>query len=437
MIEIAVTKRWKRQRFSSLFTENKNKNQNCTVTHALQFFFGTIIPKKEYELTEALRKIYTKYTIVSPGNIILNGLNLNYDFVSQRIGLVKERGIITSAYIVLQPREEVNYEYYCYLFKAMDAHKFFHGMGSGIRLTLSYDDLKNVLLPVPPREEQDQIVRFLDWKVSGINRLINIKRKEIKDLESMKQATVSSAVTRGLNPNALMKFSGVKWLGNIPAHWECEKIGAHFTERRRKVSDKEYAPLSVAKIGVVPQLETAVKTDAGDNRKLVCAGDFVINSRSDRKGSCGVSEFDGSVSLINIVLTPRNQWNGRYVHYLMRSQPFSEEFYRNGRGIVADLWTTRYSEMKSILLPVPPREEQDQIVRFLDSRMSDFNRLISLRKQQIVELEDLKTRLISDVVTGKIDVRDVKIPEFNMVEEDIDEEISEDIVEANQKTEAE
>lgn len=229
----------------------------------------------------------------------------------------------------------------------------------------------------------------------------------------------------------------IDWLGETPPYWACEKIGALFTERRRKVSDKEYAPLSVAKIGVVPQLETAVKTDAGDNRKLVCAGDFVINSRSDRKGSCGVSEFDGSVSLINIVLTPRNQWNGRYVHYLMRSQPFSEEFYRNGRGIVADLWTTRYSEMKSILLPVPPREEQDQIVRFLDSRMSDFNRLISLRKQQIVELEDLKTRLISDVVTGKIDVRDVKIPEFNMVEEDIDEEISEEIVEANQKTEAE
>ena len=107
----------------------------------------------------------------------------------------------------------------------------------------------------------------------------------------------------------------------------------------------------------------------------------------------------------------------------MRSQPFSEEFYRNGRGIVADLWTTRYSEMKSILLPVPPREEQDQIVRFLDSRMSDFNRLISLRKQQIVELEDLKTRLISDVVTGKIDVRDVKIPEYEFVEEDAEDAI--------------
>ena len=112
----------------------------------------------------------------------------------------------------------------------------------------------------------------------------------------------------------------VLWLGKLPVHWQCKKIGALFVERKTKVSDKDFAPLSVAKIGVVPQLETAVKTDAGDNRKLVCSGDFVINSRSDRKGSCGVSDLDGSVSLINIVLTPRDELNSKYVHYLLRSQ---------------------------------------------------------------------------------------------------------------------
>ncbi len=179
------------------------------------------------------------------------------------------------------------------------------------------------------------------------------------------------------------------WLREIPSHWDCKKIGSLFTERKVKVSDKEYPPLSVAKIGVVPQLDTAVKTDAGDNRKLVRIGDFVINSRSDRKGSCGVSELDGSVSLINIVLTPRNLWNSRYVHYLLRSQPFSEEYYRNGRGIVADLWTTRYSEMKSILLPIPPRPEQDQIVRFLDWKVASINKLIGVKQRQISTLKEL------------------------------------------------
>ncbi len=189
------------------------------------------------------------------------------------------------------------------------------------------------------------------------------------------------------------------WLRAIPSHWDCKKIGSLFTERKVKVSDKDYPPLSVAKIGVVPQLDSAVKTDAGDNRKLVRVGDFVINSRSDRKGSCGVSELDGSVSLINIVLTPRSEWNSRYVHYLLRSQPFSEEYYRNGRGIVADLWTTRYSEMKSILLPIPPRPEQDQIVRFLDWKVSSINRLISIKRKQIALLHERQRVYISHIVT--------------------------------------
>ena len=196
-----------------------------------------------------------------------------------------------------------------------------------------------------------------------------------------------------------VKDASASWLGSIPSHWDCKKVGSLFSERKVKVSDKDYQPLSVAKIGVVPQLDTAVKTDAGDNRKLVCAGDFVINSRSDRKGSCGVSELDGSVSLINIVLKPRNEWNHRYVHYLMRSHVFSEEYYRYGRGIVADLWTTRFSEMKNILLPVPPRDEQDQIVRFLDWKVSESNKLMNIKHREIKNIDALKRNLVSHVVT--------------------------------------
>jgi len=197
-----------------------------------------------------------------------------------------------------------------------------------------------------------------------------------------------------------MKSSSVKWIGEIPSHWACLKIGSLFSQRKEKVSDKDYAPLSVTKMGILPQLENAAKTNDGDNRKLVCIGDFVINSRSDRKGSCGVSDLDGSVSLINLVLTPRNEWNNCYAHYLLRSQPFSEEYYRYGRGIVADLWTTRFSEMKNILLPVPPREEQDQIVRFLDWKVSEINRLINIKRKEIERLEELKKAVVSHAVTN-------------------------------------
>lgn len=203
------------------------------------------------------------------------------------------------------------------------------------------------------------------------------------------------------------KPSGTAWFTSVPESWNILKINALFSQRKEKVSDKDFAPISVTKKGIMPQLETAAKTDDGDNRKKVCVGDFVINSRSDRKGSCGVSPFEGSVSLINIVLQPRNEMNGRYAHYLLRSQPFSEEYYRNGRGIVADLWTTRYSEMKNILLPVPPRDEQDQIVRYLDWQVSKINRLIAAKRKQIELMKDNLKSAVAKLTTHGIGSHDM------------------------------
>ena len=199
------------------------------------------------------------------------------------------------------------------------------------------------------------------------------------------------------------KESGYDWLGKIPAHWNSVKIREVFTERKSKVSDKDFPPLSVTKSGIVPQLETAAKSDDGDNRKLVRVGDFVINGRSDRKGSSGISSLDGSVSLINHVLTPRANIHPRFVHYLLRSNSFIEEFYKNGRGIVADLWTTRYSEMKAIGLPQPPREEQDAIVRFLDAKCAKIDRLIKLKERQIELLNEKKQNIIDQTVTKGLD----------------------------------
>jgi type I restriction enzyme S subunit len=194
--------------------------------------------------------------------------------------------------------------------------------------------------------------------------------------------------------------TNISWIPQIPNHWNLMKVNALFQERKCKVSDKVFAPLSVTKKGILPQLEHAAKTNNGDNRKLVKAGDFVINSRSDRKSSCGVSQLDGSVSLINIVLTPREELNGKYIHYLLRNYRFSEEYYRNGRGIVADLWTTRYSEMKSILIPVPPRTEQEQIVRFLDWKVSEINKLIGIERKKLEFLQEMIHSKFQDIILG-------------------------------------
>lgn len=192
------------------------------------------------------------------------------------------------------------------------------------------------------------------------------------------------------------------WFNSVPAGWRATKIRELFSERNEKVSDKDFMPLSVGKMGVVPQLETAVKTDNGDNRKLIRKGDFAINSRSDRKGSSGISEYDGSSSLIITVLKPHNAINGQFYHYLLRSHFFVEEFYRNGHGLVSDLWTTKWEEMRNIYIPVPPREEQDQIVRYLDWQTSRINKLIHGYEREIKLLEERKNTVIDSAVTKGI-----------------------------------
>jgi type I restriction enzyme S subunit len=188
------------------------------------------------------------------------------------------------------------------------------------------------------------------------------------------------------------------WLEEIPSHWSLGKLGVCFSERNEKVSDTDYLPLSVTKNGIVPQMEHVAKTDAGDNRKKVCKNDFVINSRSDRKGSAGVSELDGSVSLISTVLEPRF-YLPRFAHHLFRSYNFQEEFYRFGKGIVADLWSTRYAEMKNIVVPLLPMDEQEAIANFLDRETARIDKLIAEKQTFIKLLKEKRQTLISHVVT--------------------------------------
>ena len=147
------------------------------------------------------------------------------------------------------------------------------------------------------------------------------------------------------------KDSGVKWIGEIPIDWRISRVKKYFNERNEKVSDIDFKPLSVTKKGIVPQLENVSKSDNHNDRKKVCINDFVINSRSDRKGSSGMSNFEGSVSLINIVLEPKNIIP-KFSEYIFKSKNFIEEFFRNGKGIHWDLWSTRFSELQNIKIPI-------------------------------------------------------------------------------------
>jgi len=198
------------------------------------------------------------------------------------------------------------------------------------------------------------------------------------------------------------KDSGFEWLGDVPRYWVLKRLSHFFEERREKASDKDFAPLSVTKKGIVPRLETAAKSQDGENRKRVHSGDFVINSRSDRKGSAGLSPTDGTVSLICIVLRLTNI-DPYFSHHLLRSTPFQEEFYRNGKGIVADLWSTGFQEMKNIVLAVPPREEQRKVAAFLDHETAKIDALIDEQKRLIELLKEKRQAVISHAVTKGLD----------------------------------
>ncbi len=204
-------------------------------------------------------------------------------------------------------------------------------------------------------------------------------------------------------PYPIYKNSGSQWIRVVPEQWEVKRLGFFFEERRDKVSDTEFLPLSVTMGGIVPQIAGVAKTEDNENRKKVCVGDFVINSRSDRKGSSGLSELDGSVSVINTVLRPSSLVDGRFIHHLFRSTAFQEEYYRYGNGLVADLWTTHYSDMRNIVLGIPPLSEQTAIAAALDRETARIDALIEKKTRFVELLKEKRQALITHAVTKGLD----------------------------------
>ena len=194
-------------------------------------------------------------------------------------------------------------------------------------------------------------------------------------------------------------YNKLAWLGALPSHWKVVRIANEFKERTEIVSDKDFKPLSVTMQGIVPQLENIAKTDNGDNRKKVCIGDFVINSRSDRKGSGGISLYEGSVSVISNVLKANNNYDIRYTNYLFTNKLFQEEFYFHGKGIVADMWSTKYQDMRNICIPLPPKNEQEKIANYLDDTTVKIDHFIAKKQQFIALLKEQRQSVINEAVT--------------------------------------
>lgn len=399
-----IPSHWKIRRIKWLFREEDEKNVNLTY-QLLSFSRNKgIIPFSAINEKAPSASDLSKYKVLHEGQLLENRMQAwSGMFACSHI-----EGCVSPDYSVFSPYDSnVVTEYYACLFRIpIFVQQFANaskGIGDGFN-RLYTPQFHKIYAIVPSTIEQHAIVSYLDTKCSKLDTFISNKEKEITLLQEMKQRVIADAVTRGLNPKVKFKPTNISWLPEIPEHWKMSKVSSHFRQRNEKVSDKKYSPLSVSKIGITPQLDNVALSNAeGNSRKLVKVGDYAVNSRSDRKGSCGISNYEGSVSLITIVLEPFDI-DGGYVHYLFRSSPWVEEFYRNGRGIVADLWTTNYQMMKGMYLPVPPIEEQHAIVSYITERVAKIDSLIEKLNKEIECIKEYKQRLISDVVTGQIKV---------------------------------
>ena len=398
-----IPRHWKTVRVKALLSERVDKSDTGLEEPLSMSQKYGIIPTREMDVVPNMASTYIGAKRVFKQDFVFNKLKAHLGVFA----ISKYDGLVSPDYAVYTPNERTYLPFMEYVFHTPLYIGEFTRKATGVAIGLTRlytNGLFAVPFLYPPLSEQHSIVSFLDDKCGKIDKMLGGKQKQIELLAEMKQRIIADAVTHGLNPDVKMKATNIPWLPEIPEHWEMTKVSSHFKQRNEKVSDKDYPALSVSKQGVTPQLANVALSNAeGSSRKLVKVGDYAVNSRSDRKGSCGVSKYEGSVSLITIVLEPFNI-DGDYVHYLFRSNPWIEEFYRNGRGIVADLWTTNYQMMKSMYMPIPPRSEQHAIVSFIKEKEEKIDNLTSKLQQEIESIKEYKQRLISDVVTGQIKV---------------------------------
>lgn len=409
-----IPSHWEMKRWRFLLEENVTQNTDCSVTKQLQFKYGEIVEKNNQNVDEDVAKTISKYTLVKPNDIMINGLNLNYDFISQRVGMVREEGVITSAYISLRPTSIVNHKYINYLLKAMDARKLFHGMGTGVRLTLSYKELKNKFLPVPTLDEQNRMVAYLDEQTSQIDEAIAQQQKMIDLLNERKQIIINEAVTKGLNPNIKMKNSGVDWIGEIPEHWNVIKTSYVFTRIGSGTTPKSgqedyyseegtyFLQTGDLNDGYIENTTKRITSKAlkDTNLKLYSKGSLVIAMYGATIGKLGILNIDTTVNQACCVLSECDTMFTKYAFYLFAIAKNDLILQSRGGGQPNISQDTIRNEK----LIVPPYEEQKEIAYFIDEEIIPISYAITNAEKQIIALQERKQIIINEVVTGKFKV---------------------------------
>ena len=414
-----VPEHWGLRPAFGAFTPNHDRNHGMKEKVVLSLSYGRIIVKPLEKLRGLVPESFETYQIVHPGDIILRTTDLQNDHTSLRVGIVRNRGIITSAYLALRAKTGVSPDFGFQLLHVWDSSKAIYGYGSGLRQNLDFSHFKRMPVIVPPADEQAAIVRFLNWANTRLGRAIQAKRKIISLFNEQKQTIIHRVVTRGLDPSVNLKPSGVAWLGNIPEHWQVRRAKYLYQEVDERSVDGNEELLSVSHItGVTPRSEkniTMFKAASYAGHKLCREGDLVVNTMWAWMGALGVSTYVGIVSPGYAVYRPRKSKDivGIYIDGLLRSRPYVANIICRSTGLRPSRLRLYPEEFFRLPIILPPADEQSRIVNVIREEALELDKAITRLKREIELLREYQTRLVSDVVTGKLDVRDaaVRLPD--------------------------
>ena len=418
----AIPAAWGVHRIASHFQEIKEKNTANAYSNALQFKMGKIIAKPQKWDEDETNETYSAYTVVHPNTIMINGLNLEFDFVTQRVARVECNGIITSAYIALSPRNDINAEYICYLLKSYDACRAFHSMGRGLRKILSYSELKNKPIVVPPLAKQEHIAAFLDAECAEIDAVLEKTRASIEEYKKLKQAVITQAVTKGIRGDRPMKDSGIEWIGDIPAEWRktqlrhCAAIKSGITlgkkyEKTDSLVERPYLRVANVQDGYVDLsvLTTIEVTQDEDLKYRLRAGDVLMTEGGDRdklgRGCVWHGEIEPCLHQNHIfaVQTSKDTLLPEFLEYLTVSD-VGRSYFDVTAIKTTNLACTSSSKVLAFTIPLPSVEEQAEIVEALNTKCAGIDALVAKKQQYLTEIENYKKSLIYEYVTGKKEV---------------------------------
>lgn len=399
---------WTVRRGKTLFVNTKYIPGKLSSNYdRLSLTLKGVLPRKKDDSDGLQPKDFDTYQLLRENELVFKLIDLQ-NVSTSRVGLAHATGLVSPAYIVLHANEEILPAFAEKFYIMMWYREIFNSLGdNGVRSSLNVSDLLNIPVCYPKMEEQIFLTNYLDTKCSEIDATAEDIQKEIDLLEEYKKSVITEAVTKGLNPDAEMKDSGVEWIGEIPKHWEIIRIGYILGEiDRRSITGMEES-LSVSQVlGVVPSSQIAVPSTASTmvGQKIVEPGELVLNKLKAHLGVCFVSNYKGLVSPDYAVYKANEKVKSKFLEYVFHTASCIWEFKKYITGVGQGLSRLYTKDLFRINVALPDMLEQQQIVSYLDTKCSEIDSLIADKKRQLDILADYKKSLIYEYVTGKKDV---------------------------------